>query len=98
MVAASTFLNNDAIVAEESAARLTLLPAIEMKSRRVPTCADVNQSHSSEGLQSLSSRAEEESCIAGADCRLRDLAILMQQSAIQIVRADVHCHNYIALN
>src|SRR5947209_2736590 len=34
-VAASTFLNNDATVAEETAARPRLLPAMEMKSRRV---------------------------------------------------------------
>src|SRR6266513_6144893 len=33
--AASTFLNNEPIVAEESAARPRLLPAMEMKSRRV---------------------------------------------------------------
>src|SRR5213594_909516 len=37
LVAASTFLNNDAIVAEESAARPRLLPARERKSRRVRT-------------------------------------------------------------
>src|SRR5439155_12898454 len=33
--AASIFLNNDATVAEETAARPRLLPAMEMKSRRV---------------------------------------------------------------
>jgi hypothetical protein len=32
---ASTFLNNDAAVAEERAASPRLLPAMEMKSRRV---------------------------------------------------------------
>src|SRR5207249_6987398 len=36
--AASTFLNNDATVPEESAARPKLLPASEMKSRRVRSC------------------------------------------------------------
>src|SRR3982751_4980045 len=36
--AASTFLNNDATAAEESAARPRLLPASEIKSRRVRTC------------------------------------------------------------
>src|SRR5438876_9442158 len=35
LVAASTFLNSDATVAEESAARPRLLPARERKSRRV---------------------------------------------------------------
>jgi hypothetical protein len=56
---ASTFLNNDATVAEESAARPRLLPARERKSRRVRTCAHTNQSGSGGGMQSLSSRAEE---------------------------------------
>ncbi|SRR6266567_4954232 len=57
--AASTFLNNDATVAEERAARPRLLPARERKSRRVRTCARTNQSGSGGGMQSLSSRAEE---------------------------------------
>jgi len=57
--AASTFLNNDATVAEESAARPRLLPARERKSRRVRTCASTNQSDSGGGVQSLSSRTEE---------------------------------------
>src|SRR5213080_4262874 len=39
--AASTFLNNDATVPEESAARPKLLPASEMKSRRVRSCTSL---------------------------------------------------------
>ena len=56
--AASTFLSNDATVAEESAARPRLLPARERKSRRVRTCASTNQSDFGGSVQSLSSRAE----------------------------------------
>src|SRR5437868_3706801 len=41
-VAASTFLSNEATVAEESAARPRPLPASERKSRRVGVCTDVN--------------------------------------------------------
>src|SRR6266487_2715573 len=52
-VAASMFLNSDATVAEESAARPRLLPARERKSRRVRTCASANQSGSGAGVQSL---------------------------------------------